>query len=223
MLAGASTDSGPGGKHRLSGEERRASIVRAAVELFAKHGFRGTTTRELAAAVGVSEPVLYQHFATKKDLYTAIVEQMMAESSRTFEQRASKLPEDADERQFFEWLGETILAWHADMASSVRLLLFGALEGHELAEIWHERATRQHLEFVDNYVKKRVEEGKFRAINYEIAARAFIWMMGHFGLVANVFCRSCTRQPREEVVRQCVDIFLRGVERPGAKEDEISQ
>ena len=55
-------------KPRLTSEERRASIVEAACKLFADKGFRGTTTRELAAAVGVSEPILYEHFKTTRDL-----------------------------------------------------------------------------------------------------------------------------------------------------------
>ena len=60
-------------KPRMSSEERRAAIIHAACRLFAEKGFRGTTTRELAAAVGVTEPVLYEHFRTKRDLYSAII------------------------------------------------------------------------------------------------------------------------------------------------------
>jgi len=61
-------------KTRMRGEERHAAIVRCAIRLFAEKGFRGATTRELAASVGVTEPVLYQHFETKRDLYAAIIE-----------------------------------------------------------------------------------------------------------------------------------------------------
>ena len=58
----------------MSSVERRMAIVEAATELFAAKGFRGTTTRELANNVGVTEPVLYQHFKTKNDLYNALLE-----------------------------------------------------------------------------------------------------------------------------------------------------
>ena len=64
-------------RERLSGAQRRAAILDAAIELFASRGFRGVTTREIAAAVGVTEPVLYQHFPSKRDLYTAIIESAM--------------------------------------------------------------------------------------------------------------------------------------------------
>ena len=49
--------------------ERRAQILRTAASLFAQHGFAGTTTRQVAAAVGTSETVLFRHFPTKDALY----------------------------------------------------------------------------------------------------------------------------------------------------------
>lgn len=56
-------------KKKLSAEERRDSILQAAVPLFARCGFRGTTTREIAAAARVSEALLYRHFPSKEVLF----------------------------------------------------------------------------------------------------------------------------------------------------------
>lgn len=63
---------------RLPGAERRAAILRAALPLFAAHGFSGTTTRDLARAAGVTEPVLYRHFPSKGDLFEAVLEGAVA-------------------------------------------------------------------------------------------------------------------------------------------------
>ena len=57
---------------RLPGDERRSRILDAALKVFAKRGFHGATTRELAKAAGVSEALMYRHFATKEDLYVAL-------------------------------------------------------------------------------------------------------------------------------------------------------
>ena len=65
---------------RLTGQERRAAIIDAAINCFAQNGFRGVTTRELAQSAGVSEPVLYDHFPSKRDLYNAIIEKIAADS-----------------------------------------------------------------------------------------------------------------------------------------------
>ena len=59
---------------RLTGEERRRVIVEAAVALFSQKGFRGTTTKEIAEAAGCSEATIFKHFATKNELYSAILE-----------------------------------------------------------------------------------------------------------------------------------------------------
>lgn len=61
-------------QRRLSAAERRRSIVRAAIPIFASRGFHGATTRDLAAAAGVSEALLYRHFPSKEALYHAITE-----------------------------------------------------------------------------------------------------------------------------------------------------
>jgi AcrR family transcriptional regulator len=58
---------------RLDSDERRRAIVMAAVPLFARNGFAGTTTRELAAAAGVSEALLFKHFPSKQSLYREIL------------------------------------------------------------------------------------------------------------------------------------------------------
>ena len=58
---------------RLDSDERRKVIVSAAVPLFARKGFAGTTTRELAEAAGISEALLFRHFPTKQLLYREIL------------------------------------------------------------------------------------------------------------------------------------------------------
>jgi AcrR family transcriptional regulator len=60
------------GSHRLTGEERKRRIVEAALPLFAEKGFAPTTTKELARAAGISEPLLYKHFPSKEALYEEI-------------------------------------------------------------------------------------------------------------------------------------------------------
>lgn len=55
-------------------DERRAEIVNAAVALIDRLGIQGLTTKNLAAAVGVTEPALYRHFGSKYDILAAVVE-----------------------------------------------------------------------------------------------------------------------------------------------------
>jgi TetR/AcrR family transcriptional regulator, transcriptional repressor of aconitase len=56
----------------MTAKDRKLAIVQAALPLFARQGFAETTTRDLARAAGVSEPLLYKHFPSKEALYAEI-------------------------------------------------------------------------------------------------------------------------------------------------------
>lgn len=219
MLANASV--GVGRRQRLSGAKRREAIVRAAMDLFAKNGFRGTTTRELASAVGVTEPVLYQHFATKKDLHGAIVDVMLAEVTATFEEQLKDLPDGASTQEFFEWLGRVIVGWYMNDQRYIRLLIFSALEGHELKDLWYERATSRFVDFVQSHVVQRMESGEFRRMAPVLASEAFIGMVAHFGLTSGIFQCHLQGLDPETVVKEYVQIFLDGVRRRTTPESQM--
>src|SRR5919107_1928215 len=68
----AHPQAGAGG--RMAAEDRRLQIALTAMRLFSERGFRGTTTKEIAQAAGVSEAIIFRHFATKEDLYSAIID-----------------------------------------------------------------------------------------------------------------------------------------------------
>ena len=59
---------------RLPAQERRQTIVEAALRVFSSGSYAGATTAEIARAAGVTEPVLYRHFASKRDLWLACLE-----------------------------------------------------------------------------------------------------------------------------------------------------
>jgi AcrR family transcriptional regulator len=61
-------------KRRLPGSERRAIVLDAAGRLFGERGYDGTRLDDIAAAAGVTKPVLYRHFADKRALYLALLE-----------------------------------------------------------------------------------------------------------------------------------------------------
>jgi AcrR family transcriptional regulator len=59
---------------RMAAEERRQCILEAACRVFSKSSYRGATTAEIARESGITEPVLYRHFASKRDLYVACLD-----------------------------------------------------------------------------------------------------------------------------------------------------
>lgn len=193
---------------RLSAAERRAAIIEAAIRLFAERGFRGATTRELAAAVGVSEPVLYQHFPSKADLYKAIIETMMDLANTTY--RLDEMHELPPE-EFFGRLARFILDFHEKNADYVRLLLYSGLERHELSRFFHEKHVCAHFEFLTGYVRRQIEKGVFRPVDPLVAASAFTAMIADHAKRRVLFPDQAT--VIEPLIDGVVEIFLRGVMR----------
>ena len=194
---------------RMKSGDRRAAIVDAAIHLFAEKGFRGATTRELAAASGVTEPILYQHFETKNDLYSAIIE---AKSQQGQQQGAEllALQESGDDRAFFRFLGNLLLERYEDDPDFMRLLLFSALERHEFAERFFERQVQGFFTLVAGYIQRRIDAGAFRPMDSQAAARGFTGMLSYHGLVRLLF-GDRVAWSRAQVVEEMVESFLHGV------------
>jgi AcrR family transcriptional regulator len=64
---------------RLTAEQRRQQLVDVALELFARRGYRATTMDDIADAAGVTKPLVYQHFSSKRALYLELVNSIAQE------------------------------------------------------------------------------------------------------------------------------------------------
>ena len=82
---------------RMKATDRRRQLLEASIKCFADHGYQGTTTARLAKAAGVSEPVLYQHFASKHDLFVALLEQVGKEVLREWRKAIAPLKMPIDQ------------------------------------------------------------------------------------------------------------------------------
>ena len=79
------TDHDGRGTTRLTADDRRLAILDNAELVFVKNGFQSTSTREIAEACGVTEPVLYRHFKGKEDLFLSVVARMFEDCLRVLE------------------------------------------------------------------------------------------------------------------------------------------
>ena len=198
-------------KPRLNAQERRASIMEAALKLFSERGFRGTTTREIAAAVGVSEPVLYEHFRTKADLYTAIIDARSQDGLERLQAFREYYLERDDDRGFFTALAGMVLDWFTADPAYPRLLLYSGLERHELKEQFYQRQSRAYFEIVVDYVRRRVDQGVFRGSDPDLMTKAFVGMVAHYAQSLVLFECDGMQRGRREVLDTMVDLFLNGI------------
>ena len=150
-------------------------ILDAAAELFSRRGFAGTTTREIAAAVGTTETVLFRHFPTKQSLYAAILEHWVpvAHVDRWLDE-LRVLADARDDEGLFRAVVTAILDSYRQVPVYHRLMLFAALEDQELARIAQVTYTTPISSFLREYVARRQSEGAFRRVRPEIVVHMLL-------------------------------------------------
>ncbi|MFO0774649.1 MAG: TetR/AcrR family transcriptional regulator [Nitrospiraceae bacterium] len=192
---------------RRSAQDRQSSLIGAATTLFAARGFSGTTTRDIAKAAGVSEALLFKHFPTKRALYAAILAAKGQYGDLRQAVEAAALA--GDDHRLFTLLAGFRIRPDAD-PTMLRLLLFSALEGHQLAEMFFEQQYRGFHDLLAGYIRRRIQAGAFRPADPLLAARAFFGIVIHHRLLHDIFAIPLHR-PHEEIVREYVDLFLQGL------------
>jgi AcrR family transcriptional regulator len=81
---------------RMSAEERRGEVLRAATAAFAEGGYKGTSTEDVAERAGISQPYIFRLFGSKRGLFIAVVEDCFRRTAATFKKAAQGLSgEDA--------------------------------------------------------------------------------------------------------------------------------
>jgi TetR/AcrR family transcriptional regulator len=198
---------------RMAGEDRRLQILAVAVSLFSKRGFRGTTTKEIAQAAGVSEAMVFRHFATKEELYTAILNRKCSGGRFEPAEMAADAMHRKDDRGVFESLALGALEYHENDPEFQRLLLHSALEKHELAQMFFDEFVRRVYEFLGSYIRERQRDGALIEIDPAIVVRCFIGIVMHHSLNNNLWDpeRRLLNISNESAAKHFTDILLNGI------------
>ncbi|MGH9940953.1 MAG: TetR/AcrR family transcriptional regulator [Pyrinomonadaceae bacterium] len=200
---------------RMAGEDRRRQLVLVAMRLFSQQGFSRTTTKEIAQAAGVSEATLFKHFATKEDLYAAILDHKACEGEMPSAcPKVSEAIARGDNRAVFEGLARALLQFHEADPDFARLLIRSALQGHELFQMFWEKSVRRTAEFLRDYLRQQQEVGTVRPdLNPMVIARAFSGMVVNHSFVNILFepQRRLLNISNEQAACDFTEILLRGV------------
>ena len=200
---------------RMTGDERRSQILQVAIKLFSQNGFRGTTTKEIARAAGVSEAMVFRHFATKDELYHAILDHKACEGRAVnpMETICEALTAKDDEQVFYQMILNALNKHEGD-PQFMRLLFHSALEGHELAEIFIEENIVPIYEFMSAYIAQRQTDGAIRPnIKPRVVVRAIVGMMIHHALNNSLWDRKrrLLDISNEEAAKNFTEILLQGI------------
>lgn len=188
-------------RSRLSAAERRRDILRAATVAFARSNYRATGVARIAREAGVSEPLLYRHFASKRDLYCAVLERIGRRIIEIWEAATVDVDDPLDALRVAGEVYVTNLRTHPDEER----LQFQALA--ETADAQIAAVLREtHLGYV-NFFEQRIREGQRRgSIRTDVDATSAAWLLDGSGFTFTMQDLLDAAGPRQHAVT--IDLLL---------------
>jgi TetR/AcrR family transcriptional regulator len=183
--------------------DRRTQLLEIALNLFAKKGFNGTTTKEIAAAAGVTEAVIFRHFPHKQALYQAVLEsQIGCTGFQEWMAEAQACMDRNDDEGLFRAIAKIIIRSYSGEARHERVMLFAALEGNEQGLAHYRSFSIPIFELLRVYIVRRQREGALADFDPGAILAAIAGMAQRYAMFTQMFGFSTDISPD-----QAVDVF----------------
>jgi AcrR family transcriptional regulator len=194
-------------------EARREHVIEAAMCLLAQKGFRGTTTKEIAEAAGINEALIFRYCKSKPDLYSAILDhQSQKFNTELWLEELTEIAKANDDAAVFGTIARRIIVERNGKRELLHLMLYSALEGHELARQFRDRQVAPLEKFLYRYIGRRQREGAFVKFDTRAIARGFIAMCGHHVLITELFGKHPDGLSDPRIADCYTEFFLRAVQ-----------
>jgi len=162
---------------RMRAPQRRRQLLETAIKLFGQRGYHGTTTKELARAAGITEPILYRHFEDKLDLFVTLIGEVGKEVIRAWQ---AVLEDVDDPRKRLRILLEANPATHT-RGRNVYRVIFQAmteLDGEQAIA----SAIRKHLSMLHGFLEKEIAAlQKAGVVRRDEPAASMAWLLINAG------------------------------------------
>ncbi|MEM1165120.1 MAG: TetR/AcrR family transcriptional regulator [Planctomycetota bacterium] len=204
---------------RLPREVRRQQLLDTAVTLFAERGFSGATTAELAKAAGVTEPIIYRHFSSKKDLFIAVIENTSDATLAQWEKVLKSAPDPA--RRLRRLLAANPMV--SNKGEGIYRVIVQAMMEINDPDILS--ALQIHIRKIHAFVVAEVEQAQTngqvsKAFSPEITAWALLHMALGFGIMAPIKIDGHAMDVKGVRVRDLVQFLILG-ERAKQVQDKL--
>lgn len=148
---------------RLPASDRRQQLVEIALDFFSRKGFEGTTTKEIAAAAGITEAIIFRHFPSKQALYTAVIGcKLESPVMQTWLAKSKECMDRNDDAGLFRIIVSSVIESYRRDPRYQRVLFFAALEGNEAGLAHHRQLSIPVYELLCQYIARRQKEGALR-------------------------------------------------------------
>lgn len=170
---------------RLPAAERRASLLETACSVFCDGSYRGTTTAEIARHAGVTEPILYRHFDSKRHLYLACIQETWEDLRGRWEEALAAEPDSAN---WLQALARTFFQAERSRTVISSLWVQALAEAGDDDEI--RRFMQRHMREVHAFVADVIERGQAEGgILPDREPRAEAWLFLSLGLLKMISFR----------------------------------
>jgi AcrR family transcriptional regulator len=144
---------------RMPAAERRAALLETAIKVFSEGSYRGTTTAEIARAAGISEPILYRHFASKRDLYLAALDHVWGKARASWQEA---LESTANVREAFEVIGRGHVSVRDCKFQMAELWVQALSEAAEDPEL--RKHLRRQMREVHDFMAELIRDGQAEGV-----------------------------------------------------------
>lgn len=186
--------------------DNKSKLMLAAIDLMAEKGYKGVSTKEIAAAAGVSEMTLFRNFGSKQNLLDKAVDHYhySIEMTKIFH-----------EKVIWDLRADLLMIsqmYHEIMDRNRKLFLI-VLSDNELAEIREkaQKHPRKLLELLTNYFADMQEKNKLIATDAETLAITFMWM-NYGAFITKLFgASSITKVTQQNFMQSSIELFVRAL------------
>lgn len=191
-----------------SEEQTRTRILRSALRLFARQGYDGTTTRDLAADAGVAEGTLFRHFSNKKAILIEVATQGWVEILTDL---LTELSEMGSYKAVAQVMQRRMLHLHKN-ADMLRVCFMEAQFHPDLRDRIQTEVIVKMTDVAEAFFQTAMDKGIYRRTNPRVVAQVFLGMFTVAGFSQNTIMEEGA-SPTEmlEMAEGLADIFLNGV------------
>lgn len=185
--------------------DNRSKLMLAAIDLMAEKGYKGVSTKEIAAAAGVSEMTLFRNFGSKLNLLEEAVDRYhySIEMEKLFKEHIKwDLKSDL----------YTICRMYHEIMQHNRKLFLIVLGDNELVGIREkaERHPRKLLELLTDYFNEMQRKNKMISTDAETQAITFMWM-NYGAFMSQLFGASITKVTQQNFMDSSIGLFVKAL------------
>ena len=191
-----------------SEEDTKTRISKAALKLFARKGYDGTTTRDLAKSAQVAEGTLFRHFANKKAILIEVATKGWIEILTDL---LTELSEMGSYKAISQVMRRRMLNMHAN-SDLLRVCFVEAQYHPELRDRIQSEVIAKMTDVAEAFFETAMEKGIYRKTNPRIVAQVFLGMFAITGFSEETIMNpQASPQAMQEMAEGIADIFLNGV------------